>query len=117
MSDETDGLSIALERIANEAREKTGSLDLGQLDLTELPEELFRLTHLRALTLGIFTVNESDLDFRMAVGIGDNTIWNFNHLEGKLQRISELRNLVSLGCFGIFNSSLDAISELIPSGY
>jgi internalin A len=48
-----DGLSIARERIAKEAEEKTGFLDLGELGLTELPEELFRLKHLRRLHLGV----------------------------------------------------------------
>jgi hypothetical protein len=47
-----DGLSIARERIAKEAEEKTGFLDIGKLGLVELPEELFRLKHLRGLNLG-----------------------------------------------------------------
>ena len=47
-----DGRRIALERIAREAEERTGTLDLGQLGLTELPEELFGLIHLQRLNLG-----------------------------------------------------------------
>ena len=47
-----DGLTIALERIARERAEKTGFLDLGGLGLSELPDELFRLQHLRRLNLG-----------------------------------------------------------------
>ena len=47
-----DGLTIARERIAHEAIEKTGFLDLGRLGLTALPDELFALRHLRALNLG-----------------------------------------------------------------
>jgi internalin A len=47
-----DGLAIARERIAKEAEGKTGFLDLGMLGLTELPEELFQLKHLRRLNLG-----------------------------------------------------------------
>ena len=42
---QADGLVIARERIAEETRARTGFLDLGQLGLTELPEELFTLRH------------------------------------------------------------------------
>jgi internalin A len=52
MADEADGLTIARQRIAQEASDKTGFLDLGRLGLTRLPEELLRLTHLRRLELG-----------------------------------------------------------------
>ena len=38
--------------IAKERQERTGILDLGNLGLTELPAELFELTHLRVLNLG-----------------------------------------------------------------
>ena len=38
-----DGLAIARQLIAWEAKGKTGFLDLGRLGLTELPEELFQL--------------------------------------------------------------------------
>ena len=47
-----DGLSIARERIAREADEKTGFLDLGRLGLSELPRELFELRGLLRLNLG-----------------------------------------------------------------
>src|SRR5258708_13670596 len=53
MADETDGWAIALERIEREAVDQTGFLDLGLLGLTSLPEELFHLTHLRRLNLGL----------------------------------------------------------------
>ena len=52
MADEGDGLKIARQRIAQEAAERTGFLDLGRLGLTCLPEELFDLSHLRRLNLG-----------------------------------------------------------------
>ena len=47
-----DPLRIARQRIAREAQEQTGWLDLGDLDLAELPDELFHLKHLRSLSLG-----------------------------------------------------------------
>ncbi|MEI7461727.1 MAG: leucine-rich repeat domain-containing protein, partial [Pirellula sp.] len=47
-----EGLAIARRLIAEEAEKKTGFLDLGMLGLTELPNELFGLDHLRGLNLG-----------------------------------------------------------------
>jgi internalin A len=47
-----EGLEIARRLIAEEVVKKTGFLDLGKLGLTELPDELFALAHLRTLNLG-----------------------------------------------------------------
>ncbi|MGZ8951122.1 MAG: leucine-rich repeat domain-containing protein [Methylobacter sp.] len=46
------GMCVARERIALEAKARTGYLDLGRLGLTTLPDELFDLRHLRNLNLG-----------------------------------------------------------------
>src|SRR6202041_1829678 len=48
---EFDGWAIARRRIAKEARERTGKLDLVGLGLGELPPEVTGLTHLRELDL------------------------------------------------------------------
>jgi internalin A len=50
--EEFDSISVTHERISQELIAQTGFLDLGRLGLTSLPEELFRLTHLRRLNLG-----------------------------------------------------------------
>jgi Leucine-rich repeat (LRR) protein len=47
-----DNMAIAQARIAEEANRRTGTLDLSDLGLEELPEELFELRHLRVLDLG-----------------------------------------------------------------
>ena len=47
--EEKDGLTIARERIAQEAKDQTGILDLRDLELKVLPEELCELKHLRSL--------------------------------------------------------------------
>jgi hypothetical protein len=52
MPEDFDGLSIARRRIGEEAKRRTGFLDLSALGLTELPAELFALRHLRRLHLG-----------------------------------------------------------------
>jgi Leucine-rich repeat (LRR) protein len=55
MANESDpeGWKIALERIAAERTNPTGILDLGCLGLTELPTEVFELTDLFVLNLGV----------------------------------------------------------------
>jgi internalin A len=53
-----DGHTIALARIADETKNRTGFLDLGRLGLTEVPEELFELEHLRGLNWGAYWVDE-----------------------------------------------------------
>ena len=40
-----EGLAIARQLIATEAQQQTGFLDLGNLDLTELPDEIHQLSH------------------------------------------------------------------------
>ncbi len=52
MAETFDGERIDRQRIAEEAEQRTGFLDLGALGLTTLPPELFGLTHLRVLNLG-----------------------------------------------------------------
>ena len=52
MPPSTEGHAIAIARIADEKKNRTGFLDLGRLGLTEVPEELFELEHLRGLNWG-----------------------------------------------------------------
>jgi internalin A len=102
-----DGLAIARERIAKEAEERSGFLDLGMLGLAELPEELFRLTHLRRLNLGAGYLDEqrewqdsiTDIDER-------------NSFAGGLRRLGELAELRSLFLHGIALSSLAGVERL-----
>src|SRR5215831_17188863 len=53
-----DGIEAARRLIADEREKKTGFLDLGNLQLTEVPVELFELTHLQSLNLGSWYVDE-----------------------------------------------------------
>ena len=57
-----DGLAIARERIALEAEQKTGFLDLGRLGLSRLPDELFALKDLKRLNLGFWYYDDSGGD-------------------------------------------------------
>ena len=86
-----DGLGIARERIAEEARSRTGSLDLGMLGLHELPVELFALTHLRRLNLGLLMEDEAGDDWVQARShIAPNS------LNSELARLAVLANLTVL---------------------
>lgn len=70
-----EGLAIARRLIAEEAEKKTGFLDLGDLGLTELPDELFELAHLRALNLGSFIhKNETFQTSNEAMFFGSNNL-------------------------------------------
>lgn len=53
MPSAAEGLMIARARIAREREKRSGVLDLGQLGLTEWPDELWDLTHLACLNLGV----------------------------------------------------------------
>jgi internalin A len=90
MAAASDGERIALERIAKEAEERTGFLDLGMLGLTELPAELFKLKHLRALNLGTRWWDGS-VQWREAPGrLGRNQVASSL---GKLVDLPDLREL------------------------
>ena len=54
----THGIETARRLIADEREKRTGFLDLGNLRLTEVPVELFELTHLHSLNLGTWYVDE-----------------------------------------------------------
>jgi len=77
----SEGLRIARERIAEEGRKKTGSLDLSKLGLVELPAEMFALRHLRSLVLGRYDWKQRGED---------------DAIEGQLARIGELSELEEL---------------------
>jgi internalin A len=101
-----EGLRIARERIAREANEKTGFLDLGQLGLTELPEELFGLTHLLALNLGTDYLDDQGEWQECGTDIEPNQI------EGTLGRLAALPVLQSLSLVGNDLSDLAALARL-----
>jgi internalin A len=89
-----DGLSIARECIAQEAEEKTGFLDLGKLGLTELPEELFRLKHLRRLNLGS-GYDDAHGEWQESINSGERN--SIGADVGRLAELSELRSLFLRG--------------------
>jgi hypothetical protein len=87
-----DGQTEALKRIAAEAEAKTGFLNLGMLGLTSQPDELFALTHLRALHLG---------DGFLSFGGHEARNWSLeegspNAVEADMQRLPSLPGLAAL---------------------
>src|SRR5438477_6896372 len=102
MTDACDGISVARERISQEARARTGFLDLGQLGLSKLPAELFGLTHLRMLNLG-------------SPRIWDSAVFDFapNRLDALFRRlVISFPDIEELSVFGAVLATLEGISAL-----
>jgi hypothetical protein len=89
-----DRLAVVRQRIAKEAQERTGFLDLGRLGLSSLPDELFELKQLRRLNLGA--------SFRDEAGQPHSSASDFeeNFVEAELDRIAELPDLQYLSVSG-----------------
>src|SRR5262245_15556542 len=98
-----DGLTIARERIAREAKEKTGVLDLGMLDLSELPEELFALRGLRRLNLGSAYFDEKGVWRQSASRLGANNV---------AAHLGRLAGLPSLDFLSLFETDLANLTPL-----
>jgi internalin A len=105
MTQELDEIHIARERVALEAKARTGFLDLGKLGLTALPEELFHLQHLQHLNLGYGIENERGW-FNATSTIVPNQI------EADLERLGELPNLKTLSLAGTRLNSLIHMAKL-----
>ena len=97
-----EGQKIARELIAKEAKEKTGFLDLGMLGLTELPEELYDLAHLKSLNLGRFYYDSEGKHQKTSNNLGKN---GSDTLLSKLYRLKALQTL---------NCGRTQISDLTP---
>ncbi len=99
-----DGWQIARRLIAEEREKKTGFLDLGNLQLTEVPVELFELTHLRGLNIGTGYADEHG-EYRESDN-GDRT--SANVLRTLPSTLNELANLIALSL------SDNPVSDLSP---
>jgi internalin A len=106
-----DGLTIARERIAREAEENTGFLDLGALGLKELPEELFALKHLRGLNLGMRYVDEEGKKRWSTPDLGRNSV------AALLRRLAGLGELQFLALSGLDLSDLAPLRGLANLQY
>jgi len=97
-------VSLALKLIAQEKKEKTGRLDLGNCGLTELPEELFELEWLEWLNLG-----EWYWDAEAQEDVQTPNKGGRNRLGQAAERLTELPQLQFLG---LFNNGLTDVSFL-----
>jgi internalin A len=102
-----DDFDIALQRIAEEAERKTGVLDLGNLDLAELPQDLARLTHLRRLNLGL-----GRLDDNGELQIGPDDRWLDVKALSDLTLLQNFLALQSLACVSTKVSDLTPLRKL-----
>ncbi|MFM8332213.1 MAG: leucine-rich repeat domain-containing protein [Candidatus Methylumidiphilus sp.] len=125
MTPDTEGQRIARARIAEEAEQQTGYLYLGRLGLTELPEELFALKHLRRLNLGYGLVDGQGRWIRAASDIKANALANDHlarlsalpHLQAlsiSEMPIADLSPLAGLAALRTLNCNLTKVANLSP---
>lgn len=99
-------MAIAQRLIAEEREKKTGFLDLGNLGLTEIPVELFELTHLHGLNLGIHYVDEQG-EYHKSSNGDENSA-------NELQTLpSTVANLVHLTTLSLMDNLISDLSPLI----
>jgi Leucine-rich repeat (LRR) protein len=101
MAAEFDGWAIARQRIAKEARERTGKLNLAGLGLEKTPPEVAGLTHLRELVLGSRDGEEVTNDAGQSFESRDN-------------RIADLAPLVRLTALQSLNCGFTQVADLAP---
>ncbi|MGO9420528.1 COR domain-containing protein, partial [Roseiarcus sp.] len=106
MAEASEGERIALERIAREADERTGFLDLGMLSLTELPAALFGLKHLHGLNLG-WRWRDASGKWQEAPGE-----LRRNQVASSLGRLAALPDLRDLWLEGLDLDTLSSLSGL-----
>jgi hypothetical protein len=112
MTEKPNGWAVALERIEKEAAERSGFLDLGRLELTELPPALFDLTHLRELNLGI-GLNESGKSLTGLRALPDLLVLSISGTDvTNLSLLSGLPALQSIDCSGTQVSDLAPLKGL-----
>ncbi len=119
-----EGLEIARRLIADEARKQTGFLDLGMLGLTELPEEIHQLTHLRRLNLGDCFYDQAGKATKSTNSLAENDFSNpslptlrFPRLQALsliLTSVSDLSPLSSLASLQSLDCSNMAVDDLSP---
>ena len=109
-----DGMAIALERIAEEAEQRTGRLSLRNLELEWLPDELFALTHLQELDLGADWGEDYDGN---KVSAQQDRFPSFGLLRTLIIDASDIADLVLLdGLNGLqqLDCSFTSVSDLSP---
>ena len=108
----TQGLQTALERIAREAEEKTGKLDLRALGLTEIPSGVFDLTHLTALDLGYRY--KGDINQIREVPGAISNLSGLETLTLSHNPINTLESLKSLTALQTLRCNSTAVTDLSP---
>jgi len=105
-----DDLTLARQRIAREARDRTGFLNLGGLGLTRLPDELFELKHLRRLNLDLDDLGRLDEE----VGHRQHGALHLrkNRIEGDLVRLASLIELQYLSVTVVASTDLAPLQGL-----
>ena len=98
-------LQIALDRVEKEREEQTGKLDLSQLHLTEIPEEVSDLKHLKTLNLS----RNGILDIQPL-----KKLTNLQELNLHRNQIEDLRPLELLTSLEFLDLNYNQIADLTP---
>ena len=116
MGGEFDGLKIAQEHIAREARERTGKLDLAGLDLEEIPKEIAGLTHLRELDVGWREEEDGDVNFnrRLTSLAPLEGLVALQSLDCRFTQIADLAPLAGLVALQWLDCSSTQVADLAP---
>ena len=121
-----NGMETARRLIAEEQEKKAGLLDLGNLQLTEVPAEVFALTHLRVLNLGSSYVDERG-EYQQSANGDYETCNTLNRLPDRLcalgnltalflvsTQVSDLSPLQGLSALQSLDCSGTQVSDLSP---
>jgi len=124
MPSSPEGFAIAIARIADEKNNRTGFLDLGRLGLTEVPEDLFELDHLRGLNWGEHWLDEQGESHQAASDLAPNqhagllcTLHRFlglTHVSVSETDVTDLSPLNGLTSLRDLNCSSTQVSDLSP---
>ncbi len=115
MATERDPMDIARERITLEAGHRTGALDLGDLELEELPPEICQLTHLvhlRIGRMGSLRNLPSSYPFTSRARLASRT-WP-PPLESMLSQVADLTPLAHLASLQSLDCSGCQVADLSP---
>jgi Leucine-rich repeat (LRR) protein len=111
MSQQSDGMITACQRIAKEAKARTGFLDLGGLGLRALPPALYCLRHLRELNLGAQLLR-GDETYHEAYRPWDDEVRQEYHNDITTKYIERLRQLPDLARLSLAWTPIASLTPL-----
>ena len=113
-AEEKDALNeIALQRIAEEAEQRTGILDLRDLGLTSLPPQLAELTHLEDLNIGSEFLPKKEANHIADLALLSGLV-KLRWLDFKCQQVSSIQPLSGLLELEFIKMDASSVRDLTP---